>query len=263
MHRKAPFALLLAAMAAACLVALPSAAFAAEKTKWLCKPGIKNNPCVSDLTATLLHTDGTSTTEKRKNAKKPAVDCFYVYPTVSDQQTINANRKIDPEVRAVADYQAARFSQVCHVWAPVYRQLTLKAIGQKVPDSARRKAYTSARAAWRDYLAHHNHGRGFILIGHSQGSFVLRQLIADEIDNKPAIRHRMVSALLLGGNVLVPKAKRLGGDFDHVGACREPREVACVVGYSMFGETPPENALFGRVPKTTKGGSKLRVLCNN
>jgi hypothetical protein len=263
MHRKAPFALLLAAIAAACLVALPSAAAAAEKTKWLCKPGIKNNPCVSDLTATLLHTDGTSTTEKRKNAKKPAVDCFYVYPTVSDQQTINADRKIDPEIRAVADYQAARFSQVCHVWAPVYRQLTLKAITQKVPDSARAKTYKSARAAWRDYITHHNHGRGFILIGHSQGSFVLRQLIADEIDNKPAIRRRMVSALLLGGNVLVPKSKRFGGDFDHVGACREPREVSCVVGYSMFGETPPENSVFARVPKGTKNGAKLRVLCNN
>jgi hypothetical protein len=263
MHRKAPLALLLTAMAATCLLALPSLAGAAEKTKWLCKPGLKNNPCVSDLTATVLHTDGTSTTEKRKNAKKPAVDCFYVYPTVSDQQTINANRKIDPEVRAVADYQAARFSQVCHVWAPVYRQLTLKAITQKVPDSARRKAYNSARAAWRDYIKNHNHGRGFILIGHSQGSFVLRQLIADEIDNKPAIRRRMVSALLLGGNVLVPKAKRFGGDFDHVGTCREPREVACVVAYSMFGETPPENSTFARVPKGTKGGSKLRVLCTN
>jgi hypothetical protein len=264
MHRKASLALLLAAIAAACLLALPSVAGAApEKTKWLCKPGLKNDPCVADLTTTVLHTDGTRTTEHRKNAKKAAVDCFYVYPTVSDQKTINANRKIDPELTAIADYQAARFSQVCNVWAPVYRQLTLKAIGGKVPASARVKAYRSARAAWRDYITNHNHGRGFILIGHSQGSFVLRQLIAQEIDNKPALRHRMVSALLLGGNVLVPKGKRVGGDFQHVGACREPREVSCVVAYSMFGDTPPDNALFGRVAKGTKNRSKLKVMCTN
>src|SRR3954449_2522992 len=164
MHRKAPLALLFAAaLVATCLLALPSTAGAAEKTKWLCKPGLKNNPCVSDLTATILHTDGTSTTETRKNAKKPAVDCFYVYPTVSDQKTINANRKIDPEVRAVADYQAARFSQVCHVWAPVCTQVTLKGI--PTPSStktvaAAAKAYKSSRADWRDYISHHNHGRG-------------------------------------------------------------------------------------------------------
>lgn len=263
MYLKAPFALLLAAVATACLLALPSAAGAADKTKWLCKPGLKNNPCVSDLTATVLHSDGTTTTEHHKNAKKPLVDCFYVYPTVSDQQTTNATLKIDPEERAVADYQAARFSQVCHVWAPMYRQLTLKAIGKQIPAAARLKAYRSARAGWREYLAKHNHGRGFILIGHSQGSFVLRQLIADEIDKKPAVRRRMVSALLLGGNVLVRKGQDVGGDFSHVPACREPRQVACVVAYSMFGDTPPDKALFGRVPKGTAGTSKLRVLCTN
>src|SRR3954469_17177699 len=267
MHRKARSTLLIAAaLVATCLAALPSSAAAADKTKWLCKPGLKNNPCVSALTATILHTDGTTTTEHRKNAKKPAVDCFYVYPTVSDQKTLNANRKIDPEIRAIADYQAARFSQVCRVWAPVYKQVTLQGITKppsKETAAAGVKAYKSARAAWRDYIAHHNHGRGFILLGHSQGSFILRQLIRDEIENKPAVRHRMVSALLLGGNVLVPKGKRYGGDFKHVGACREPREVACVVAYSMFGETPPEDALFGRVAKGTEGGSKLHVLCTN
>src|SRR3954453_12546249 len=267
LHRKARSTLLLAAaLVVACLAALPSTAAAADKTKWLCKPGLKNNPCVSDLTTTILHTDGTTTTEHRKNAKKPAVDCFFVYPTVSDQKTLNANRKIDPEIRAIADYQAARFSQVCRVWAPVYKQVTLKGITtprSKETVAAGVKAYKSARAAWRDYIAHHNHGRGFILIGHSQGTFVLGQLLRDEIDGKPALRRRMVSALLLGGNVLVPKGKRYGGDFKHVGACREPREVACVVAYSMFGDTPPDDAVFGRVAKGTKGGSKLRVLCTN
>jgi hypothetical protein len=31
----------------------------------------------------------------------------------------------------------------------------------------------------------------------------------------------------------------------------------------MFGDTPPDKAVFGRVPKGTPGGSKLRVLCTN
>src|SRR3954453_22114625 len=113
MHRKAPLALLFAAArVATALLALPATAAAADKTKWLCKPGLKNNPCVSDLTATILHTDATTTTAQRKNAKKPGVDCFYLSPPVNDQKAINADRKIAPEIRAIADYQAARFSQV-------------------------------------------------------------------------------------------------------------------------------------------------------
>jgi hypothetical protein len=261
MPSKLPLALL-AALAAACLLALPAAAGASDKTTWLCKPGLKNNPCVTSLTTTLLHSDGSSTTERSKNAKQAPVDCFYVYPTVSDQQTTNANLRVDPEIRATALNQAARFSQVCKVWAPIYRQVTLKGIfSGKIPAAANAKAYKSARSAWREYLAKHNHGRGFVLIGHSQGSFVLRKLIADEIDKKPAVRRRMVSALLLGGNVTVRKGRDSGGDFTNVHACRSASQIGCVVAYSMFGDTPPTGAIFGR--PSGAGAAKLRVLCTN
>lgn len=87
-----------------------------------------NNPCESDLTTTVLSADGSSTVEQVPLASNPPIDCFYVYPTVSDQPTINADLTIDPQETAVAVQQAARFSQVCKVYAPMYRQLTLKAI---------------------------------------------------------------------------------------------------------------------------------------
>ena len=43
-------------------------------------------------------------------------------------------------------------------------------------------------AAWDDYLARDNKGRGVVLIGHSQGSGILKQLIAREIEGQPAQR---------------------------------------------------------------------------
>ena len=58
-----------------------------------------------------------------------------MYPTVSDQKTGNANLHIDPEERSIALYQAARYSQYCKVYAPMYRQVTLAGIGS----SARRR----------------------------------------------------------------------------------------------------------------------------
>ena len=88
--------------AAIALLMTPGAASAKDKTTWLCKPGQKHNPCRVDLTATVQKSDGSSTVERRSNAKKPAIDCFFVYPTVSDQKTINATLAKDPEIKAFA-----------------------------------------------------------------------------------------------------------------------------------------------------------------
>jgi Protein of unknown function (DUF3089) len=237
---------------------------ASGKTTWLCQPGHSPNPCAGPLNATLLSPSRTpGKVEKTKVATRAPIDCFYVYPTVSDQDATNADLHIDPQQTAVAKFQASRFSSECRVWAPMYRQVTLKGIlgRTSIPADAQALAYKSALSAWRDYVAHDNKGRGFVLIGHSQGSFVLRQLIKEEIDGKPALRKRMVSALLLGGNVTVKKGKTTGGDFKHVSACRSTTQLGCVVAYSTFGEQPPADSLFGRVPAAD--ASKLQVLCTN
>jgi Protein of unknown function (DUF3089) len=54
---------------------------------------------------------------------------LYVYPTVSGQPTGNSNLVIGPAERSVALYQAARYSENCRVYAPMYRQVTLAALG--------------------------------------------------------------------------------------------------------------------------------------
>ena len=62
-------------------------------------------------------------------------------------------------------------------------------------------------SAFRDYLAHYNDGRGIVFIGHSQGAVILIRLLQQEVDRTPALRNRLVSALLMGGNVTVPKGQ--------------------------------------------------------
>src|SRR5690242_15240087 len=123
-----PRLILLAAMTvcAAAIAATPAQA----KTTWLCNPVTKSkDPCRSSLTATIVKPDGTITgTEKTALAKKPKFDCFYVYPTVSDQKRPQATKAIDPEIDAIALYQAARLSSSCRVFAPVYRQITLQGL---------------------------------------------------------------------------------------------------------------------------------------
>ncbi|HEX4778186.1 MAG TPA: DUF3089 domain-containing protein [Acidimicrobiia bacterium] len=256
----------------------------ASSVVWLCRPGLADNPCESDETATVVAADGNTRVEHAAPARDPSIDCFYVYPTVSDQPTPVANLTIDPEEKAIALNQASRFSQVCKVYAPMYRQATLAAIasatgaGASGTTTTSSTTTTSARpafglgyddvlGAWRDYLAHDNRGRGVILIGHSQGSFVLIQLLKSEIDPNPSQRRLLVSAMLLGGNVTVPTGRDVGGDFQHVPACHSQTQTGCVVAYSSFLSTPPPNSLFGRAGTRPRAGTQsatgLQVLCVN
>ena len=91
-------------------------------------------------------------------------------------------------------------------------------------------------------------GRGVVLIGHSQGSGVLTQLIANEIDGKPA-QKQLISALLLGTNLPVLKGQDTG-TFKSIPLCKSPSQTGCAVAYVSFRETspPPKGSRFG-VPR--------------
>jgi hypothetical protein len=254
------FALALAIAAAGLAVwALPAAA----KTHWLCNPDRPTPYCTPSLSTTVISPTGDvlgSRTVKRDKA--PQIDCFYVYPTVSDQPTQQANFAVDPEEKSIVLYQASRYTQHCRLFAPVYRQLTLQGIGltgrSDATPAMRQIAYNDVRDAWRDYLKNDNHGRGVALIGHSQGTFVLRSLVSREVDPKPKVRNLLVSAILLGGNVLVAQGQDAGGDFQHVPACRSNTQVGCVVAWSTFDAPVPPSAIFGHTIQPGK-----QALCTN
>src|SRR3954447_20056780 len=248
---------------AAAALTLVFAASASAKTHWLCKPGKNASFCTPSLSTTVVSPTGdVLATQNVKREKNPKVDCFYVYPTVSGQHGPQANFDIRPEINSIVLYQAARYTQYCRLYAPVYRQLTLQGIGLSGASAAtpamRKTAYNDVRDAWRDYLSNDNDGRGVVLIGHSQGTFVLRELVRKEIDPKPKVRKQLVSAILLGGNVLVPQGQDVGGDFKHVPACRAATQTGCVLAWSTVNAPVPADATFGR---TTQPG--MEVLCTD
>jgi hypothetical protein len=256
-----------AILTVACLVLALGVSRAEAKTVWLCKPGLDENPCETGLRTTAFSpTEGKLGVERPKAAKRPKIDCFYVYPTVSDDEGSNSDREIDPEERSIALYQAARYSQHCRVFAPVYRQITLSGIlgGQPVTAEMARLAYGDVLEAWETYLKKFNDGRGVVFVGHSQGTFVLRNLIAREVDPRKSMRKRLVSALLFGGDVLVARDQLAGGDFQRIPACRSSRQTRCVIAFSTFNGPVPPDALFGR-PGSRSGGDPAtqEVLCTD
>lgn len=229
---------------------------------WLCRPG-RQDACAVDLTTTVVNANGKLKQERWAANPKAPIDCFYVYPTVSTDQTPNSDMNAGPEEMGVIRAQFARFGSECRVFAPLYRQVTLTALRSAIAGKPmtvdRALGYNDVVDAWKYYLEHDNQGRGVVLIGHSQGSGVLTQLIRNEIDGKPD-QERIISALLLGTNVSVPKGKDVGGAFQHMPLCRSASQTGCVISYVSFRSNvpPPANSRFGRVQ-----GEGMSAACVN
>jgi hypothetical protein len=218
---------------------------------WLCRPG-RQDACSVDLTTTVVQANGKLNVEKWSPNPNAPIDCFYVYPTVSNDATPNSDMNAGPEELAVIRAQFARFGSQCRTFAPLYRQVTLTALRAGIAGRPvtvdRALGYNDVVDAWKYYLEHDNQGRGVVLIGHSQGSGVLTQLIRNEIDGKP-VQQRILSALLLGTSLPVPKGKDVGGAFQNVPLCRSASQTGCVIAYASFRENvpPPANSRFSRV----------------
>ena len=261
MNRRTMLALIVLACSTTGIVAAEKNDYS-DGRAWLCRPG-RTDACTIDQNTTIVAADGTLTREEFKAEANPAIDCFYVYPTVSLDPTGNSDMNIDAAERGVVRSQFARFGAACRLFAPMYRQVTLTQLRARLAGNAmpvdRELAYNDVLDAWNYYLQHDNNGRGVVLIGHSQGSGVLTQLIRNEIDGKP-VQARLISALLLGTSLAVPKGRDVGGAFQKVAVCHSATDLGCVIAYASFRSNipPPENSLFGRV-----SGDNMQAVCAN
>jgi len=216
---------------------------------WLCRPD-RNEACEGDLTATVVDASGKMTRQSFHSDPSAPIDCFYVYPTVSREQTPISDMTETQEERNVARQQFAPFGAKCRLFAPLYRQITLATLAAEakgvIPDFDPEIPARDVVNAWRTYVAHDNAGRGFVLIGHSQGSAILKNIVAALIDGTPMAK-QLVSVIIPGTNVDVPPGGDVGGTFAGIPLCRAADQTGCVIVYSSYLATdPPANgANFG------------------
>jgi len=239
-----------------------------EPATWLCNPqkqAAVEDPCLESRAATVVTYSGKTrkeTIEPEAPSNGTPVDCFYVYPTVNDREGPNASaHTIGPEEELVAREQASRFSQVCKVYAPIYPQVTLLAKPPTVHEAE--VAYQGAKAAFEEYMSTYNGGRGFVLMGHSQGADIVKAIIHKVIEEEhPEWLHQLVSAIILGGAVEVEDGEPAKGSFDEVPACKTEAETGCVIAYSSYyTESPPEPAPSSIFTRTIWPGRE--ILCVN
>ena len=215
---------------------------------WLCHPDLATDACRPGPEA-VVAPDGTVTTRPAPSAPTPPkIDCFYVYPTVNLTGGLNSSLTPGDAERVAARAQVARYASVCRLFAPAYRQVTLA--GSDKGDAPQALAYGDVLKAWHTYLAEQNHGRGVVLIGHSQGGDHVLRLVHDEIDARPDQRRLLVSAVIMGSAVAVPVGKDVGGSFQHVPACRRAEQTGCVISFASYPAAAPPAAsgYFGADP---------------
>ena len=216
---------------------------------WICRPQA-TDICDDSTAVTHVAPDLSLTKVDFAPAITPPVDCFYVYPTSSEDQTLNSDLSVGNE-KAVVFKQAARFSNLCRVYVPLYRSVTIASMfGQAIAgdrEQAWNLAFGDVKEAWNHYLTNENKGRGVILLGHSQGSTHLVRLIDEVIDPSRSQRKLLVSAVLLGRAVTVPRGQVVGGVFTSVPLCRAPGQTGCVISYAAFpaDSPPPISASLG------------------
>ena len=97
-----------------------------DSATWLCHPS-KRGACSEPQDATVINADGTTRVEPFDARTDAKIDCFYLYPTTSEDPTANsdmiAGREIDATTR-----QFGRFGSQCRQFAPLYRSITSRAL---------------------------------------------------------------------------------------------------------------------------------------
>ena len=219
---------------------------------WLCQPGQQADPCTSSLAASAVTASGAVTRAIwPSSATASKFACFYVYPTASLATTRNAGLAATALEKYIANEQTAPFSQVCDVWAPVYREQTFPTVvkglagDQSLMSSTFTVAYDSVLPAWQSFLAHSG-GKPIILLGDSQGAAILIHLISARLDHEPEVLRRLLVAILVGGNLQVPSGKTVGATFTEVSLCTSATQTGCAIAFSSYSSEPPADSVFGR-----------------
>lgn len=219
---------------------------------WACSSERSDDVCDKDYSALTVEADGSQTNEVYSPATDPGIDCFYIYPTMDWSPNPGNHEDLKDVLMplSVIEAQAGRFSEVCRVFAPFYRQATLGSYlaESSVAEGIFKKAFLDVATSFEYYLRHWNNGRRMVIMGHSQGAQMASYLLHRYFDGFATVtsikgsertdelRARLVVALPIGFNVFTPRDGVKGGTFNDIPLCTSPEETGCVIHYRSYSE---------------------------
>lgn len=156
--------------------------------------------------------------------KTAPADVFFIHPTMYLKNDVwNAPYDVAGAYNApVLLAQASAFNGCCRIYAPHYRQASLKGLSDPQVVAF---AYADVARAFRYYIDHYNQGRPFIMASHSQGTAHAVRLLQDEILKTP-LKAQLVAAYTIGAYT--------PANFGTAGLpiCATPAQTGCVISWN-------------------------------
>lgn len=186
------------------------------------------------------------------------VDVFYVLPTIySDKDNAymlwHDNPALQKKARMIAEQHSGIFSPYCRIFAPYYRQAEFRRVLKEINLPIEKQTFihlgiNDVKSAFRYYMKHLNQGRPFILLGFSQGSMVLLEVMKSEFADRKT-NSKLVAAYLIG----YPNMPKTFPKHPHLRTAQRADDTGVIITYNSQAQ--------GKV-KSYFSGSK-KVYCIN
>jgi hypothetical protein len=233
---------------------LPTNAYA-DPARWLAQPALPASPA-------RWTPPGATPTQPVHAA------VFFVHPTTyMERAHWNApadSARANDLAGTITRAYASPFGGAEQLWAPRYRQAAFGAFLSDDPAAGQALdlAHQDVRQAFEAFLAATPPTMPIVLVGHSQGAYHLRRLLAERVAGTPLAK-RIAAAYLIGWPI------SLEHDLPRMGlpACTTPGEAGCVISWLSYGEpADPAMMLRAGARRTGLDGQPLQgshVLCTN
>ncbi len=170
-----------------------------------------------------------------ENPNQYPVDIFWSYPTIlmdnehwlMDISSTDLRKKASGTLRK----QASVFSNQANLYAPLYRQMNMAALGLPPEKQGELLGY-GLDDVWRAfsyYLKHYNQGRPFIIAGHSQGSNLLLN-IALKHWGSLGVEKQLVAAYTIGWSITPANLK----SNPALTMCESAKQTNCFIAYNTM-----------------------------
>jgi hypothetical protein len=190
------------------------------------------------------------------------VDVFYVYPTAYARTDPSQplfcpvdDRGMMKSAQSAYTRQAWAFRTFANIYAPYYSQIDATYQLLLPPDQQEANIEgppaVDVIAAFKYYLKHYNHGRPYILAGHSQGSAVLRYLLSSYLKTHPRVYKRMVAAYIVGQSI----TPNYLADNPHLKYARGAGDTGVIVSWNTEAPT-----IAGKNPVLLPGGIAMNPI---
>jgi hypothetical protein len=195
-------------------------------------------------------------------ATKKKVDVFYLSDTTyqkPDANSPNIGTIDDPSMQKAAKAAFSRtataFETVADIYAPYNRQVDAM-YKKSLPIAEQNKIEdgiptSDALAAFDYYVKHYNKGSPYILAGHSQGSNLMANILADYMKKNSKVYKRMIAAYVIGYSITPEYLSQ----NPHLRFAEGPSDTGVIVSYNT--EAP---VVDGINPVTLPGGIAINPI---